>query len=458
MCKYKKLLGMFVLVFLVFCSVSLHAAADKPNFIFILIDDMGYGDVGPNGNTFTDTPHIDQLAASGMRFTDAYAAAPNCSPTRASVLTGKWPARLRLTQYLPGNAGRKLLPLLQAPLPDGLDLNEITLAEALKPHGYATASIGKWHLGGEGYLPQLQGFDLNYGGSEAGSHKSMFSPHKTVGLPDGPKGEYLSDRLTDEALDFIEQNSDQPFFLYMPHYAVHGPIQAKAKLIEKYGARRGAKVNKNRAKYAAMVESVDDSVGRIVQKLKQLKLTENTVVFFFSDNGGKESLGASNGPLSHGKGWLYEGGVREPLIVTWPGTISAGAVERTAVQSIDFYPTILELAGAPEPAGHQSDGLSLMPLLLQTGKLKRDTLFWHYPHYSNAGSPPTSSIRQGDWKLIEFFEDSHLELYNLGPDIGEENNLATQHPDIVARLHVQLKDWRHSIDAVYPTPNPDYKK
>jgi arylsulfatase A-like enzyme len=439
-------------------ATSLHAAPQKPNFIFILIDDMGYGDIGANGNIFTDTPHLDQLAASGMRFTDAYAAAPNCSPTRASILTGKWPARLRLTQYLPGTAGRKSLPLLQPPLPDGLDLKEITLAEALQPHGYATASIGKWHLGGDDYLPQNQGFDLNYGGSEAGGHESMFSPHKTPGLPDGPKGEYLSDRLTDEALGFIDDHHDQPFFLYMPHYAVHSPIQSKANLIDKYAAKHGANESKNRAKYAAMVESVDDSVGRIIQKLKQLNLTRNTIIFFFSDNGGEESVGASNGPLSHGKGWLYEGGVREPLIVTWSGTIAAGSVEHTPVQSIDFYPTLLELAGANEPANHQSDGLSIAPLLLETGPLNRDTLYWHYPHYSHAGSPPTSSIRQGDWKLIEFFEDGHLELYNLNVDIGEQSNLAIQQADKAAELHDQLQAWQDSIKAAYPKPNPDYKK
>jgi arylsulfatase A-like enzyme len=244
----------------------------------------------------------------------------------------------------------------------------------------------------------------------------------------------------------------------MSHYAVHSPIQSKANLIDKYAAKHGANESKNRAKYAAMVESVDDSVGRIIQKLKQLNLTRNTIIFFFSDNGGEESVGASNGPLSHGKGWLYEGGVREPLIVTWSGTIAAGSVEHTPVQSIDFYPTLLELAGANEPANHQSDGLSIAPLLLETGPLNRDTLYWHYPHYSNAGSPPTSSIRQGDWKLIEFFEDGHLELYNLNVDIGEQSNLAIQQADKAAELHDQLQAWQNSIKAVYPKPNPDYKK
>ena len=440
-----------ILAGLILLAALAALAAQPPNVIFILIDDMGYADVGAYGNTYHLTPHIDRLAADGMRFTDAYAAAPNCSPTRASILTGKWPARTGVTQYLPGN----YLPhakLIQADLPVGLPLEEIILPEPLGQAGYATASIGKWHLGGGLYLPDKRGFGLNFAGGHWGHHTSMFAPHPTLPVPGAKPGDYLSDRLTREALRFIEANRDRPFFLYLPHYAVHTPIQGKEEVIEKYKSRADP-TGRNNAEYAAMVEGVDDSVGAIVGKLSELGIDGRTVVFFFSDNGGVERL-ANNGGFRRGKGWLYEAGIREPLIVKWPGMVRAGSVCKTPVTSVDFYPTILEMTGARDFEGHRSDGVSLMPLLKETGGIDRDTLYWHYPHYSNAGSPPAGAIREGNLKLIEFFEDGRLELYDLGKDPGEQHDLAETSRDLTQPLHSKLAAWRESLNARMPRINP----
>ena len=352
------------------------AGSTPPNIVFLLVDDMGYADTGAYGNAYHLTPHIDALAAAGMRFTHAYAAAPNCSPTRGSIVTGRWPARNGITQYLPGN----VLPhakLLQAELPLGLPLSETVIAEPLAKAGYATASIGKWHLGGGRYAPENRGFDLNYAGGHWNAHRSMFAPHPFVAVPDAREGDYLTDNLTDAAERFIETNKDRPFFLYLPYYAVHGPIQAKQERLERYAGRVDPSA-RNNATYAAMTEGVDESVGRLIGKLEELGLTERTVIVFFSDNGGVPRV-AFNGGLRSGKGYLWEGGIREPLIVKWPGVTQPGAVEATPVSSIDFYPTILEMAGAPDAAGHTVDGTSLVPLLKQTGEWDRDTLYWHYP-------------------------------------------------------------------------------
>ncbi len=427
-------------------------SAEKPNVIFILVDDMGYADVGAYGNPYHRTPNIDRLAAQGMRFLNAYAAAPNCSPTRASILTGKWPARVRITQYLPGN----LLPyakLRQAELPDGLPLSETVLAQPLKAGGYATASIGKWHLGGGEYLPEHRGFDLNFGGGWWGHHSHMFAPYGKPPLA-APVGEYLTDRLTVESLKFIDANRDRPFFLYLPLYAVHSPIEAKKEVMAHY-QKRWDPSGRNNAAYAAMVEGVDECVGRLMRRLGELGLEDRTVVFFFSDNGGVEGR-AFNGGLRRGKGWLYEGGIREPLIVKWPGVTQPGSVCDTPVSSVDFYPTILEMTGLADAPGHTPDGESLVPLLRQEGGLARDALYWHYPHYSNAGSPPCGAIRMGDWKLIEFFEDGRLELYNLARDPGERRNLSRRLPKRTGALHRKLVEWRKSVGAVMPAANPDY--
>jgi arylsulfatase A-like enzyme len=439
------------------------ASAAKPNVVFILIDDLGWADVGCNGSTFYQTPNIDRLARQGMRFTDAYAACPVCSPTRASILTGRYPARLHLTDWLPGRPDRPDQKLLRPPILQYLPLGEVTLAKALKPAGYVSASIGKWHLGGEGFLPTDQGFDVNIAGNASGSPSSYFPPYRKPALADGPPEEYLTDRLTTEAEKFIETNKDRPFFLYLAHYAVHIPLAAKQALIAKYQSRHPGGGSQTNYLYAAMVESVDDSVGRIVRKLDQLKLSERTVIFFTSDNGGlsvKEgphTPSTSNAPLRAGKGYLYEGGIREPLIVKWPRVVRRGGVCRAPVCSVDFFPTILEMTGVSPASDRVLDGLSLVSLLKQTGVPPPRTLCWHYPHYSNQGGKPGGAIREGDYKLIEFYEDNHLELYNLVNDLGEKNNLAARLPDLAHALQQKLAAWRTTVDAQMPTLNPGYR-
>jgi len=443
-----------------------------PNFVFILIDDMGWRDVGFMGSRYYETPNIDRLAAQGMVFTDAYANAPNCAPTRACLLSGQYGPRHGV--YTVGNsdrgsaAGRKLIPVAnRTTLPTEI----ITLAEALRPAGYRSASMGKWHLGVDPDSgPVAQGFDVNVAGNHAGSPSSYFSPYRNKNLPDGPKGEYLTDRLTEEALAFIEANRARPFFLYLPHYAVHTPIQAKQELVAKYKKKRpdGGQGN---PEYAAMIESVDQGVGALLAKLDQLGLADNTVVVFFSDNGGVggyRELGiaggeiTSNRPLRGGKGMLYEGGIREPTIVRWPAKVKAGTRCATPVIGLDFYPTFLEIAGAEKKPGQILDGESLVPLLTGTGTLKRDAIFWHFPAYLQGGkgtwrTTPCGVIRSGGWKLIEFFEDNRLELYNLADDIGEAADLAEKMPEKAKELHDRLVAWRKAVNAPVPTEkNPQF--
>ncbi len=448
----------------------------RPNLVFILADDFGWRDLGCYGSTFYETPNLDRLAAKGMRFTDAYAACSVCSPTRASILTGKYPARLHLTDWLPGRPDRPDQKLNRPVILPHLPLEEVTIAEALKDAGYRTAFIGKWHLGGPGFYPDQQGFERNLGGCELGHPPSYFSPYRIPTLPDGPKGEYLTDRLTGEALKFIEANRDRPFFLYLAHYAVHNPQQAKADLIGKYRAkvaklppasepefrpegRHQTRQIQNQPVYAAMVQSLDESVGRVLDKLAELGLEENTIVVFTSDNGGlstAEGSPTANAPLRAGKGWSYEGGVREPLLVRWPGVTPPGSVCRAPVMSTDYYPTLLEMARLPLRPRQHRDGVSLVPLL-QGGTLPERPLFWHYPHYSNQGGGPSGAIRLGDFKLIEWFEDMRVELFNLQDDLGEQHDLAARMPEKVAALRQQLHDWRRRVDAQMPTPNPDYR-
>jgi arylsulfatase A-like enzyme len=447
----------------------------KPNIVFILIDDMGWKDLGCYGSTFYETPNCDKLASQGVRFTNAYAACPVCSPTRASILTGKYPARLHLTDWLPGRADMPSQKLLRPKFNQFLPSEETTLADALKPLGYTSASIGKWHLGGKDYYPEKHGFDLNIGGNERGSPPTYFYPYKgkngvgVPGLEDGAEGEYLTDRLTDEAVKFIAANKDRPFFLYFAHYAVHIPLEAKKDVVEKYRAKGKPGDEQNNPIYGAMVESVDDSVGRVLKELDDLKIADRTIVFFMSDNGGlsvKEGANTpstSNAPLRAGKGYLYEGGVREPMMVRWPGVAKPGVCD-APVCSIDFYPTIVEMVGAPVGArsGDRAptravDGVSLAPLLRGEGEPKRDALYWHYPHYSNQGGRPSGAVRQGDFKLIEFYEDGKLELYNLKEDIGEQHDSAEKMPEKTKELHGMLKAWRTAVDAQMPTANPDYK-
>jgi len=446
----------------------------KPNFVFILIDDMGWMDAGCYGSSFYETPNIDKLAREGMRFTDAYAACPVCSPTRASIMAGKYPARLNLTDYLIGRRRGKLNP---AKYIYQLGLEEVTIAEALKEAGYVTGFVGKWHLGGKAYWPEHQGFDVNIGGCQSGMPRSYFWP-KWRGNPpiEGRNGEYLTDKLTDESLKFLDANKDNSFLLYLSHYAVHTPLQAKKELIERYKAKaadlppakgprfipegkRQARQVQDHLVYAGMVQSVDESVGRVMKKLKELGVADNTVVIFMSDNGGlstSEGSPTSNVPLRAGKGWLYEGGIREPMIIKWPGVVRPSSVCREPVTSTDFYPTILEMADLKLKPKQHIDGVSLVPLLKRTKSLPRKAIFWHYPHYGNQGGSPGGAVRAGDYKLIEFYEDNRLELYNLKEDIGEKNNLAEKMPGKATELHKMLKAWRKDVDAQMPTPNPDY--
>ncbi|WCJ58333.1 sulfatase [Fontisphaera persica] len=436
------------------CFPAHPAAPAPPNFIFILVDDLGWTDAGCYGSRFYQTPHMDRLAREGMRFTQAYAACTVCSPTRAAILTGKYPARLHLTDWIAGHRR----PYARLKPPDWkkyLPHEEITLAEALKPLGYATASIGKWHLGGTNYYPEKHGFDLNLGGTDRGQPPSYFAPYKIATLPEGPPGEFLTDREAAEACRFIEANRQRPFFLYLPHYAVHTPIQAKEEVRAKYQARVPPGSRQTNAAYAALVESVDDSLGRILHKLAELQLEQRTIVFFTSDNGGLKPV-TDNAPLRDGKGSAYEGGVRVMAMVKWPGVTKPGSVNDTPIISMDFYPTILEIAGAPLRPGQVVDGESLVPLLRGSGSLKRTALFWHYPHYHPGGATPYSAIREGDFRLVEFFEDRRLELYDLKNDVGEQQNLAAARPELAARLRARLEAWRREVGAQLPLPNPDY--
>ncbi len=436
------------------------AAPPKPNIVFLLVDDLGWRDFGCYGNTFYETPNLDRLAAEGVRFTNAYAACPVCSPTRASILTGKYPARLHLTDWIPGRkqwpAARLLTPAFEQQLP----LRETTLAEALAPLGYRTASIGKWHLGGSGFLPTDQGFELNVAGNERGSPASYFGPFSLPGLEGGTRDDYLTEKLSDAADRFIEECAGKtPFFLYLPEFAVHLPLQARQEAVARYRSRNAGKDFPNPV-YAAMVSSVDEALGRIRTRLEHLRIADNTAIFVFSDNGGLRYEGSrkdpvtDNHPLRAGKGHLFEGGIREPLLVFWPGVTRPGRVSETPVCSIDFFPTIREMAGGK--GGATVDGVSLLPLLRGAATLRRDALYWHYPHYSNQGGTPASAVRMGDWKLIEFFEDGRLELYNLKNDIGEAHNLALREPNIRQRLHARLTAWRRSVSAAMPAPNPNY--
>ncbi len=448
------------------------AERQQLNLIFVLIDDMGWADAACYGSRFHETPNIDRLAAEGMRFTNAYAAAPVCSPTRASIMTGKYPARLHLTDWIPGeNRSEKLKAVA---FEQQLPLQEVTVAEALRSAGYTNCHVGKWHLGNESWYPDRQGFEINIGGNSWGHpHKGYFSPYQMQNLEEGPVGEYLTDRLTDEAIRFLEHTRDKPFYLNLWHYAVHQPIQAPKELVGKYEAKllrlpaaTGPEFttehdHKNREyqarpDYAAMVESVDTGLGRVLDKLKELRIDDRTAIIFFSDNGGLSTAGTfptSNRPLRAGKGWLYEGGIREPLIVRWPGVTRPGSSCAAPVISTDFYPTMLQMARLPLNPGQHVDGLSLLPLL--TGKsieVSRKTMFWHYPHYHGSGHRPSGAMRSGDFKLIEFFEDMSVELYDLNADLSERNNLAAQLPDKTAALRTQLHDWRRGVSASMPEP------
>lgn len=439
---------------------GLAPAAQPPNIVVFLIDDLGWTDLGCTGSDLYQTPHIDRLARDGMKFTNAYSACTVCSPTRAALMTGKYPGRLHITDWIHGH--KQANPKLLIPKwTEYLPRTEVTIASALKAVGYTSASVGKWHLGDEkeGY-PDKHGFDVNIAGCERGAPPSYFSPYKLPTLAEGPKGEYLTDRLASEAVRFIEANKDKPFFLYFPHYAVHTPLQAKPDLVEKYRSKIKPGMRHTNALYAAMIESVDDAVGRVTARLAELGLEKRTIVVFTSDNGGL-MYSTSNQPLRVGKGSAYEGGVRVPTLVKWPGVTAPGSVCDEPVITPDFFPTLLQIAGVQGNAQYfdpKIDGESLVPLLQNPrARLGRDYIYWHYPHYHPGGATPYGAVRSRDWKLIEFFEDMHIEFYNLSEDVGEKNDLAAKMPQIANNLRVRLHAWRRAVGAQMPTVNPNYK-
>lgn len=499
------------------------AAERLPNIVLFLVDDLGWRDLGCYGSRFYETPHIDRFAQESVRFTSAYAACHVCSPTRASIMTGKYPATLQLTDWLPGRKEFPFQKFRNATIRQHLPFEEITLAEALKEHGYATGHFGKWHLGENPSGPLQHGFDVqiprwNKGWPNAGYH----APFRLDGLEDAP-GDYLTDRLTDEALNYIEQNQNRPFFLYLSHFAVHDPIQGRADLVQKYqeklrqnpsrehspfllegnpdtddplsrtelnallqdDAYRGYRVLPNRTvkikqnqdnpQFAAMVDSMDESFGRVLSKLESLGLDDRTIIIFFSDNGGMSAANfgrpdrvisasalhaaysTSNLPLRGAKGWLYEGGIRVPLIVKWPGQGKRGIECDVPVISTDLYPSVLEMIGAPQRPNQHTDGVSFAALLKGETAPNREAIYWHFPHYSNHGmQSPGGAIRCGDYKLLEYFENHTCQLFNLRTDLAERHNLAMEQPEVAARLRTMLHRWRANVSARMMEPNPDY--
>ena len=437
----------------------------RPNIVLILADDLGCMDLGCyNPKTFYETPQLDGLAKRSMRFTQGYAACPVCSPTRGSIMTGKYPPRFGVTDFIGGNRPGKLLP---APNGDHLPLEEVTIAERLREAGYATFFAGKWHLGHGPFSPNAQGFGPGLVGKHQFFHPAAKAPPTAA---DDPK---TTDRIANEAVAFIAAHKNEPFFAYLPFQAVHVPIGARRDLIEKYERKRASapadawgregkskvRLVQNHAAYAAMIEQFDTAIGRVLGAIADNGLAERTVIVFMSDNGGlatAEGHPTSNLPLRGGKGWPYEGGIREPWIIHAPGMTKTGSVCDTPVMSTDFYPTLLELAGLPLTPEQHRDGVSLAPLL-KGGALDERPLFWHYPHYGNQGGAPYGAIRDGDWKLIEWFEDGKLELYDIKSDLSEAHNLAERQPEKVKQLHERLAAWRKSVGAVLPTPNPDWE-
>ncbi len=469
----------FLLPSLLILSLLFSCKTEKqpPNFVFILIDDLGWADVKCNyPASFYDTPNIDKLAKSGVRFTYAYAAHPVCSPTRAALMTGKHPNRVNITDWIPGH-DPKNRPLLGPQDGTELPLEEVTLAEKLKEKGYRTCYIGKWHLGDEGYFPEDQGFEINIGGHHRGSPPGgYYSPYENPKLEDGPEGEYLTDRLTEESIRFIEANRENPFFLYLAFYTVHTPIQAAEGHFEKYRAKREAlnleevphkkegegftKLIQENAAFASMVEAMDENVGRVIHALEKNGLDENTWIIFTSDNGGLSTLHrknapTSNGPLRAGKGWCYEGGIRVPLIIDGPEVSQPGSVTNDPAVSMDFYTTVLNLAGVEHDS---NDGVNLLPLLTEGKKLQRDELFWHYPHYHGSSWKPGSALRKGNWKLVVHYEDERTELFNLADDPGEETDVSAQFPEKAEELKVILNKKLEETGAKFPEPNPRYEE
>ncbi|MFW5829559.1 MAG: sulfatase [Planctomycetota bacterium] len=456
------------------------------NIITIVVDDLGWADLGCFGSSFYETPNIDHLAKMGTRFTDAYASCPVCSPTRASLLTGQYPARIGLTQFI---GGHLVGHLQDVPYFNRLPLQLRTLPEALRDGGYQTWHVGKWHLGEGTSLPDRRGFDINLGGCGWGLPKhGYFSPYGCPTLSDGPDGEYLTDRLTDESLRLIdERDTARPFFLNLCHYAVHTPLQAPAPLVEKYRAKADRlgldpyplappeahpcyghrhevyEIRRRRYQshpiYAAMIEALDSSIGRLVGHLAQRDLLEQTMIIVTSDNGGLATTEGSptcNAPLSEGKGWMYEGGNRISQIISWPGHLPVNRTCSIPTTTTDIYPTCLDAAGLPLEPHHHRDGVSLLPILRpptnDPQQLDRDAIFWHYPHYSNQGGAPAAAVRHGDHKLIEHFEDGRLELFDLRQDPGEHDDLSMREPQLRKRLRCTAGSWTGSGSSPHRSP------
>lgn len=500
------------------------AAPKQPNIVFFLVDDMGWMDIATNGSSLYETPNINRLASEGVRFTQAYSTCHVSSPARATIMTGRYPASINMTDWLPGRENYTFQELLNVEVNQAIPKDEMTMPELLRTVGYKTAIIGKWHLGEGDARPENRGFDMHIpAGYEKGWPQTYYAPFKLNGF-DGQPGQYLTDALTDEALKYIEANRNNPFYLYFAQYAVHDPIQGRPDLVAKYKAKIDAlplydglpfilegnpddenpltrdqltdlldkpeyaafrefydtrtvkvKQRQDNANFAAMVESIDQSLGRVMDKLKELGIEDNTVIIFTSDNGGMsaanfgspgriiqsnqldKAFSTSNLPLRGGKGWLYEGGLRVPLIAKWNGKWQKGVVCDVPVNHTDFFPTLAEIAGAKIPATKIIEGQSLTPLLTGKGTWKDQVLYWHFPHYSNHGlQSPGGAIRYGDWKLIEYFERGTVQLFNIKEDIGEQNDLAAKMPEKVAELKKMLHDWRTKVGAKMMEPNPEY--
>ena len=458
-----------------------HISASAQNIVLILVDDLGWADLSYNGSTFYETPHIDALSKASINFTDAYAAGSVCSPSRAAILTGKHPVRVDITDWLQGQNPQNKKYLGTQDL-EQLPLEEITLAELLKTNNYKTFFSGKWHLGGEGYHPEEQGFDINIGGHDKGSPPGgYYSPYKNPKLSDGPEGEYLTDRLTDESIDFLDRVGDDPFFLMLSYYTVHTPIQANKKYIEKFQNKlstlghseirlkdegNGRTVlNQVNAAYASMVYAMDENVGKLIDGLKKKGLYDNTTLIFTSDNGGLSTLEKNRKnpaptsvlPLRGGKGWLYEGGIRVPLLIKPAKYYGQSKEINTPVVGHDIYPTVAKIAGADLPSGVTLDGVDLSPLLRGEDRIDRAEIWWHYPHYHGSGWTPGAAMRQGDWKFIEFHETEEVQLFNLSNDLAESNDLAKEYPDKVASLQQRLKELQTEMNAKFISPNPNYQ-
>ena len=473
MCSIGCRFSFLLLTCILTCNGNLPA---QTNFVFLLVDDLGWTDLGCFGSQFYETPNIDSLCKSGMKFTQAYAAASVCSPTRASIMTGRHPVRVNITDWIPG---RPSFAVKEARFHhvedrDNLDLSEVTIAEFLKLHGYRTFFAGKWHLGSQGHWPTDQGFDVNIGGNATGQPAGgYYSPWKNPTLQTREPNEYLTERLTSESVQFLKnQSTKQPFLLFLSYYNVHTPItpyrkrfhqfdekakdlfQDEAPVIAEHNAQ--TKTRQDNAAYASMIAAVDDSVGTILETLDRLHLRQDTVVIFFSDNGGLSTLRTpgptSNLPLRSGKGWLYEGGIREPMIVRAPQVTRPGSVCDAPVVSMDFFPTILELAGLPPSPQLHADGKSLISLLKGERPSSQRTLYWHYPHYHGSLWTPGAAIRAGDWKLIEFYHHDKVELYHLGDDPGESHDLHARHPEKRESLRRRLRDWQQQLNASMPEP------